>query len=136
MRVPYPGEAVAFHHLGMETGPAFKYAVRMRLGGLGLKGKFVVALLVAAALPFVVGLAVFESNGYQHLLAERGKLHEMEALTLVRSIEQASTGQGETLATWIEADPRLMEWIHSVNLKFQSMSPDAIADHTRRMDES
>lgn len=107
----------------------------MRLGGLGLKGKFVVALLVAAALPFVVGLAVFESNGYQHLLAERGKLHEMEALTLVRSIEQASTCQGETLATWIEADPRLMEWIHVVNLRLQSMNVDAIADSTRKTDE-
>ena len=53
---------MAFHHLGMETGPAFKYPVRMRLGGLGLKGKFVVALLVAAALPFVVEQVVLREG--------------------------------------------------------------------------
>ena len=112
------------------------YMKPMRLGGLGLKGKFVVALLVAAALPFVVGLAVFESNGYQHLLAERGKLHEMEALTLVRAIEQASTCQGETLATWIKADPRLSEWVDSVNEGLLTRSPDEISESTRRLDES
>lgn len=126
----------AFRQLGMEAGPAFMYVSPMRLGGLGLKGKFVVALLVAAALPFVVGLAVFESNGYQHLLAERGKLHEMEALTLVRAIEQASTCQGETLATWIEADPRLRKWVHSNNEGLLTRSPDEIAESTRRLDES
>ncbi len=120
----------------MDAGPAFMYVGPMRLGGLGLKGKFVVALLVAAALPFVVGLAVFESNGYQHLLAERGKLHEMEALTLVRAIEQASTCQGETLATWIEADPRLRAWVHSINEGLQTRTSDEIAESTRRLDES
>ena len=46
----------------------------MRFGGLGLQGKFVVALLVAAALPFLVGLVVFESKGYQHLLQGAGKI--------------------------------------------------------------
>lgn len=135
-RLSLSGHVKGLRHLGMEAGAALMYVVRMRLGGLGLKGKFVVALLVAAALPFVVGLAVFESNGYQHLLAERGKLHEMEALTLVRAIEQASACQGETLATWIQADPRLKEWVHSVNEGLLTSSPDEITNHTRKLDES
>ena len=79
----------------------------MRFAGLGLQGKFVIALLIAAALPFLLGLVVFESTGFKHLLAERGKLHQMEALTLVRAINQASDGHGEMLRTWVAADPTL-----------------------------
>ena len=66
----------------------------MSFGSLGLKGKFVVALLVAAALPFLVGLVVFESKGYQHLLEERGKRHQMEALTLVPLSRAKSSALG------------------------------------------
>lgn len=106
----------------------------MRLGGLGLKGKFVVALLVAAALPFGVGLVVFENSGYQHLLSERGKLHEMEARTLVRALEQASFCQGETLMTWIEADARLMHSVRASNQSLSGRKPEEITGEIQKLD--
>lgn len=98
-------------------------------------GKFVVALLVAAALPFGVGLVVFENNGYQHLLAERGKLHEMEAMTLVKAMEQASFSQGETLMAWIEADPRVIEAVAVSNQSLAARPPEEVTREIRNLDE-
>lgn len=89
----------------------------MRIRGIGLKGKFVIALLISAALPFLLGLLVFESASYKHLLAERGKLHQMEALTLARALNQASHAYGEELRTWITADPTLIRTISGIPSK-------------------
>ena len=107
----------------------------MRFGSLGLQGKFVVALLVAAALPFLVGLVVFESKGYQHLLEERGKRHQMEALTLVRALDQASTAQGEILRTWLAAEPALTGFIAERNRLSADRNREEIAIETRRLDD-
>jgi hypothetical protein len=107
----------------------------MRFGGLGLKGKFVVALLVAAALPFIVGLVVFESKGYQHLLQERGRLHQIEAMTLVKALDQASISQGETLRTWLAADPALTAHLSEKNRKASGRDTQEIALESRRLDE-
>lgn len=102
---------------------------------MGLQGKFVVALLVAAALPFLVGLAVFESTGYQHVLRERGKFHQLEALSLARAIEQASRDQGELLRTWLAADPALPGFISQKNQEAARRTPEEIARQIRRLDE-
>jgi len=107
----------------------------MSFGSLGLKGKFVVALLVAAALPFLVGLVVFESKGYQHLLEERGKRHQMEALTLVRALDQGSTFQGEILRTWLTAEPALIDFIAEKYRQSSGRDQQEIAIETRRLDE-
>ena len=107
----------------------------MRFGGLGLKGKFVVALLVAAALPFIVGLVVFESKGYQHLLQERGRLHQIEAMTLVKALDQASISEGENLRTWLAADPALTAFISERNRKSSGRDTQQIALESRRLDE-
>lgn len=107
----------------------------MRFGGLGLQGKFVVALLVAAALPFIVGLVIFESTGFQHLLNERGKFHQMEARTLVRALDQASEAQGEILQTWIEADRALTNLLAEKNLSLKGRGSDEIGLETKRLDE-
>jgi serine phosphatase RsbU (regulator of sigma subunit) len=98
-------------------------------------GKFVVALLVAAALPFGVGLVVFENNGYQHLLSERGKLHEMEAMTLVKALEQASFSQGETLMAWIEADSRVIDALRVSNQSLAARLPEEVTREIRTLDE-
>lgn len=87
----------------------------MKPGGLGLQGKFIVALLVAAALPFLVGLVVFESTGYQHLMEERGKLHQIQATSLARALEQASEAQGDRLRTYLAADLALLGHLASVH---------------------
>lgn len=107
----------------------------MKFGGMGLQGKFVVALLVAAALPFVVGLVVFESNGYQHLLRERGKFHQMEALALARALDQASVFQGEILSTWLAADPATAGFASAQNEKSNGLEVQQIAERIRRLDE-
>lgn len=107
----------------------------MRLGGLGLRGKFVVALLVAAALPFLLGLVVFESNGYRHLLKERGKLHQIEAMTLVRALDQEAGAHGENLLTWLAADPALVDFVAEGNAALAGRQTDEIAAETRRLDE-
>jgi serine phosphatase RsbU (regulator of sigma subunit) len=107
----------------------------MKFGGLGLQGKFVVALLVAAALPFIVGLAVFGSKGYHYLLTERGKFHQMEALTLVRALDQASKYQGDLLRAWLAVDPALVDVISGKNRDLSVADPDKTALETRRLDE-
>ena len=107
----------------------------MTKGGLGLQGKFVVALLIAAALPFLVGLVVLETIGYRHLLAERGKFHQMEALTLVRAIDQASRSEGGQFRTWQTADTSLIGFITEKNRESAGRNPDEIALETRRLDE-
>ena len=107
----------------------------MRFSGLGLRGKFVIAILVAAALPFVLGLVLFESTGYQILLRERGKLHLTEALVMARALEQSSQSHGETLRTWIAADASLLEFIAAANRANAGRDADAIAVETRQLDE-
>lgn len=106
----------------------------MKRGGLGLQKKFVVALLVAAALPFLVGLLVFETIGYRHLLAERGKLHQMEASTLADTVNQASMAEGGQLRTWLSGDPSLVRFVAEKNKELASLAPDDIARETQRLD--
>lgn len=106
----------------------------MKRGGMGLQNKFLVALLIAAALPFLVGLVIFETIGYRHLLAERGKFHEMEAITLERSIDQASMAEGEKLRTWLVADPSLIHFVTTKNRESSGRPADEIERETRELD--
>ncbi len=106
----------------------------MKRGGLGLQNKFLVALLIAAALPFLVGLVIFETIGYRHLLAERGRFHEMEAITLEHSIDQASMAEGEKLRTWLVADPALNQFVTSKNHESASRPAEEIERETRELD--
>ena len=106
----------------------------MRFDRLGLQGKFVVALLVAAALPFAVGLAVFESTGYQQLLKERGNYHQMEANALARALDQASVYQGEILRNWFTADPAVPAFVSRKNRSFEGVSAEESMAEIRRID--
>lgn len=106
----------------------------MPKGVLGLQGKFIVALLVAAALPFLVGLAVFETIGYRHLLEERGRYHHMEALTLVRALDQAGDAVGGQIHTWLSAQPGLPRFAAEKNQESAGKDPKAILEETRRLD--
>lgn len=102
-------------HLVLADGNRPVIACGMKPGGLGLQGKFIVALLVAAALPFLVGLVVFESTGYRHLLEERGKLHQIQATSLARALEQAAEAQGDRLRTYLAADTALLRHLASIH---------------------
>lgn len=106
----------------------------MKKGALGLQGKFVGALLIAAALPFMVGLVVLETIGYQHLLAERGKFHQMEALTLSNALDQASEAVGEQFLTWLVAEPNLIEFAVGKNREAAGRNPEEMKQDTRRLD--
>lgn len=107
----------------------------MKKGFLGLQGKFIAALLIAAALPFLVGLTVFETIGYHHLLAERGKLHRIEALTLARALNQASDAVGWQIHTWLAAEPALIRFAAGKSRELVGRDPQEILEETRRLDE-
>lgn len=107
----------------------------MSRGGLSLREKFLVALLIAAALPFVAGLVVVETFGYRHLLAERGKFHETEALMLAQAIDQQSAANASQLRTWLAAEPQLIAFVIGENRAAEGRPPEEIARETRRLDE-
>lgn len=100
----------------------------------GLRGKFLVGLLIATALPLVIGLVLLETWGYRHLLNERGRLHQMEAMTLVRAIHQASEAQGEQFRTWVAADPAVIDFVGAKNRELEGRNPAEVASETRRLD--
>jgi sigma-B regulation protein RsbU (phosphoserine phosphatase) len=100
----------------------------------GLRGKFLVGLLIATALPLVIGLVVLETWGYRHLMNERGRLHQMEAMTLVRAIHQAGDAQGEQFRTWIAADPAIVDFVQAKNRELETRDPAEVAAETRRLD--
>lgn len=108
----------------------------MKLVSPGLRGKFVGALLIAAVLPLLVGLVFLETLGYRHILAERGKFHQMQALTLVRALDQASKAQAGQFRSWVAADPVLVRFIAEKNRALSRMDPKVIAEETRRLDEA
>ena len=107
----------------------------MNFGGLGLQGKFVVALLVATALPFGLGLVVFESSGYRQLLSQRGKFHQIEATSLARALEQATDASGDCFRTWLAADTTLVDYVTTRNLAGIGEDPDQAALETERVDK-
>ncbi|MEO5713898.1 MAG: SpoIIE family protein phosphatase [Luteolibacter sp.] len=108
----------------------------MKLVSPGLRGKFVGALLIAAVLPLAVGLIFLETLGYRHILAERGKLHQMQAFTLVRALDQASKAQAGQFRSWLAADARIVDFVTDKNQSLMGQDPKAIAEETGRLDEA
>ena len=78
---------------------------------MGLRGKFALALAIAALIPFVVGLVVLETFGFRHLLATKGRLHEAEARAISRSLESAVEFQARNFWSWVAADPSLPDYL-------------------------
>ncbi|MGC4014582.1 MAG: SpoIIE family protein phosphatase [Luteolibacter sp.] len=108
----------------------------MRLHPPGLRGKFVAALLIAAGVPLVVGLVVLETIGYHGMIRERGKMHQMEALTLVQAIQQASNEEGKLFATWQEADSSLTGFLAEQNRELSRRDIREVREETRTIDAS
>lgn len=106
----------------------------MRIRVPGLRGKFVAALLIAAALPLLLGLILLETVGYQRLLLERGKLHQMEAMTLTLAIEQSAKAEGKQFDTWVSAAPVIREFVIAKNREFAGRDPKAVNLETRQLD--
>lgn len=102
---------------------------------MGLRGKFVIALLVSAVLPFLVGLGLFEISGFQRLLNERGKLHFTEARHLATELDHTADDLGEILQTWLAADPTLPGYVSARNDELKQRTPEDIARETRMIDE-
>ncbi len=103
--------------------------------GLGLQGKFIIALLVAAALPFLIGLLSLETVGYRHLLAERGKLHHQQALTLVNALDQSSRNQSSRLRTWLAADSAVAALLDARRQQAAAKPANLPDEETRLLDE-
>ncbi len=108
----------------------------MKLVSPGLRGKFVGALLIAAVLPLLVGLVFLETLGYRHILAERGKFHQMQALTLVRALDLASKAQAAQFRSWVAVDPLIVRFVAGKNRALAGMDPGQIAAETRSLDQA
>jgi hypothetical protein len=78
---------------------------------MGLRAKFALALAIAALLPLVAGFIVLQTLGFRHLLATKGRLHEAEAKTLARSLDNAVESQAGHLWSWIAADPAVPDFL-------------------------
>jgi sigma-B regulation protein RsbU (phosphoserine phosphatase) len=83
----------------------------VKLSNMGLRGKFALALAIAALIPFLVGLVVLETFGFRHLLATKGRLHEAEARATARSLERSVEFQAGNFWSWVAADPALLDYL-------------------------
>ena len=82
----------------------------MNWPGMGVRGKFVVALVMAAALPLLVGVIVLHTVGFRYLMGERGRLDAAEARILSGLLEQAVEARAAGFRSWIAADRSLLEY--------------------------
>ena len=97
----------------------------MRFGSFGLRGKFVAALVVASVLPLVIGVVMLQTIGFEHLLAERGKLLEAEARGLAGSLDRSVRSESEKLAAWIAADPEVVRGVAAASREGASMDAES-----------
>ncbi|HSP42447.1 MAG TPA: cache domain-containing protein [Luteolibacter sp.] len=93
------------------------------------------ALLVSAALPFLIGLATFETTGFRYFLEQRGKFHQSQAAYLARSLAQASDAHGDVIETWLFADAALLEWVSARDRETAGIPASQLARETRHIDE-
>ena len=78
---------------------------------MGLRGKFALALAIAALLPLAVGLVVLQTFGFKHLLNSKGRTYEAEARALSRSLESSVEAQAGNFWSWVAADPALPDYL-------------------------
>lgn len=78
---------------------------------MGLRGKFALALAIAALLPLAVGLVVLQTFGFKHLLNTKGRTYEAEARALARSLEGSVEAQAGNFWSWVAADPALPDYL-------------------------
>jgi phosphoserine phosphatase RsbU/P len=107
----------------------------VKSAGVGLKGKFVIALLVSAALPFLIALAVFETSGFRYIMDQRGRHHHLEAANLVHALDDAADHHGEMLQIWLAAEPALIDFASEKTREAAGVPRDELARQTRMLDE-
>lgn len=100
-----------------------------------LQGKFLMGLLIAAALPCFIGLVLFEGINYQHEIQEAGRIHHMEAVAMVSSIHQSARAEAEKFRAWLELDSSLMRFVLEQNNQLIGQAPEAIKDQVQLLDD-
>ena len=106
----------------------------MKVGVIGLRGKLVIALVITAAVPLVIGIVVLHTAGFRYLLAERGRAHAAEAHHLAGSLEQEVEGQATSLKSWLTADASLLAFTVRENLALAVRVPTEIEAETKEID--
>ena len=104
-------------------------------GVLGLHGKFLVSLLIAAALPFGIGLIFFETVGYRLMVAERGEKHRLESAALATAIGQATNAEAEKLRAWLSSESELNVFAAQKSQELKSLSATRAEEQIRHIDE-
>lgn len=97
-----------------------------------MRGKFIAALVVAAIVPLLIGLFVLQTLGFRHLLAERGRIHEVEAGALSSALGEAVAAKAARLRTWIRARPVLVEVAVEQNARSAARGDGLAADTAAR----
>ncbi len=107
----------------------------MARGPIGLHGKFLISLLVAAALPFCIGLIFFETVGYRLMVSERGEQHRLESAALAAAVRQATDAEAEKLRAWLGSEPELITFAARKSAELEALSPIDAALRIRHVDE-
>lgn len=94
---------------------------------MGLRGKFLVALVIVSVLPLIVGLAVLQTAGFRHLLATQGEAHRAEARALARSLDHSVESHAGHLRSWLAADPSARQSVTVSNRRDESPAERAAA---------
>lgn len=103
---------------------------------MGLKGKFVAALTIAAVLPLMVGVIVLQSLGYRHLLTEHGQRLQAEATVNSRLLEQALDAEAQRLRGWLAADDVLRAHWTAANAHIDQLDAAALRQETATLDQA
>lgn len=102
---------------------------------IGLHGKFVASLLVAAALPFFIGLIFFETMGYRYMLEKKANQHQIDASSLVAAINQAANAEGDKLRIWLASEPGLLDFVADKTREAHEMDQEVLVQQTQLLDE-
>lgn len=104
-------------------------------GLFGLHGKFVISLLIAAAMPFFAGLLFFEVFAYRHMIGEQGDVHQLEASALIASINLAANAEGEKMISWLSSGDPLVDYAAEKSREMRAIDPVAAEQKVRYIDE-
>jgi len=135
-------DSTSFRNVNVRYPPChFPFGVDVRVlsrvmirGLIGLQGKFVISLLIAAALPFVIGLIFFETVGYRLMVAECGEKYRMESAALAAAIGQATSAEAEKLRAWLGSEPELNVFAAQKSQELKPLSSILAEEQIRHID--
>lgn len=107
----------------------------MRGKGMSLRSKMMIGLLIAVALPYLVGITILRTVSYPQHLSARGKLYQAEADSAGAALEQAVRGESERFRLWMTSHPDLGVFLEEENKRIEAMEPAALRAQTMQREK-